>query len=97
MRVMCDTLKRDAGHRSSSHLDRRMKLWQGAERSRAYVAVTKHPCSAVTGKDGRFDLSNLPRGTYTIEDWHERFGTSTQKITVGANEAKNIDFVFKSM
>ena len=28
---------------------------------RGYVAVFKHPCFAVTGKDGSFDLSSLPR------------------------------------
>jgi hypothetical protein len=50
----------------------------------------------VTGKDGSFDLGNLPPGTYTIKAWHERLGTSTQKITVSANETKAIDFVFKS-
>jgi len=63
---------------------------------RGYVAVFKHPYFAVTGKDGGFDLGNLPPGTYTIKAWHEKLGTSTQKITVGANETKAIDFVFKS-
>lgn len=62
-----------------------------------YIAVFKHPFFAVTGKDGTFDLSSLPPGTYTIKAWHEKLGTSTQTITVGANETKEISFVFKAM
>jgi len=64
---------------------------------RGYIAVFKHPYFAVTGKDGTFDLGNLPPGTYTIEAWHEKLGTSSQTITVGANETKEISFVFKGM
>jgi Carboxypeptidase regulatory-like domain len=63
---------------------------------RSYVAVFKHPYFAVTGKDGSFDFSNLPPGTYTVKAWQEKLGTATQTITVGANETKAIDFVFKS-
>jgi plastocyanin len=62
---------------------------------RSYVAVFNHPYFAVTGKDGTFDLPNLPPGTYTIEAWHEKLGTSIQRVTVGANETKAVDFVFK--
>lgn len=62
---------------------------------RGYIAVFKHPYFVVTGKDGGFALSNLPPGTYTIEAWHEKLGTATQKVTVGTNETKAIDFVFK--
>jgi plastocyanin len=60
-----------------------------------YIAVFKHPYFVVTGKDGSFTLSNLPPGNYTIEAWHEKLGTATQKITVGANETKPVDFVFR--
>lgn len=64
---------------------------------RGYIAVFKHPFFAVTGKDGGFDLSNLPPGTYTIKAWHEKLGTATQTVTVGAGESKEISFVFKGM
>jgi plastocyanin len=63
---------------------------------RGYVAVFKHPYFAVTSKGGTFDLKNVPPGTYTIEAWHEKLGTSTQKITIGVNETKTIEFDFKS-
>lgn len=64
---------------------------------RGYIAVFKHPYFMVTGKDGSFELRNLPPGTYTIKAWHEKLGTSTQTVTVGANEAKEISFVFKNI
>jgi hypothetical protein len=64
---------------------------------RSYVAVFNHPYFAVTGKDGSFELGNLPPGTYTIKAWHEKLGTATQQVTIGANETKRVDFVFKAM
>jgi hypothetical protein len=50
----------------------------------------------VTGKGGSFELNNLPPGTYTIQAWHEKLGTSTQKVTVVAGATKELEFVFKS-
>jgi hypothetical protein len=63
---------------------------------RSYIAVFKHPFFAVTDKAGNFELKNLPPGNYTIEAWHEKLGTSTQKITVGSGDTKDLEFVFKS-
>jgi plastocyanin len=61
----------------------------------SYIAVFKHPYFAVTGKDGSFDIGNLPPGSYTITAWHGKLGTAVQKITVG-EETKTIEFVFKA-
>ncbi len=60
-----------------------------------YVGVLDHPYFAVTGSDGTFSLPNLPPGTYTIEAWHEKYGTQTMEVTVGAKETKDIEFTFQ--
>jgi plastocyanin len=62
---------------------------------KAYVAVLKHPYFAATGKDGQFELKNLPPGEYTIQAWHEKLGSVTQHVTVGSREKKEIQLVLK--
>jgi plastocyanin len=61
----------------------------------AYVGVLDHPYFAVTDTDGKFELKDLPAGTYTIEAWHEKFGTQEQKVTIAAKESKDLNFTFK--
>ena len=61
----------------------------------AYVGVLPHPYFAVTKDDGKFELPNLPPGTYTIEAWHEKLGPMTQSVTIGAKESKDVTFTFK--
>lgn len=61
---------------------------------RAYVGAFDHPYFALSGADGSFALKNVPPGEYTVEAWHERFGTHSQKVTVGAKETKEIEFAF---
>ena len=62
----------------------------------AYVAVLDHPYFQVTGTDGKFDLKTLPPGKYTIEAWHEKLGASSQEVTIGDKETKEITFTFKA-
>jgi plastocyanin len=61
----------------------------------AYVGVLEHPYFAVSDSGGRFSLPQLPPGTYTVEIWHERFGTQTQQVVVAAKETKDLTFSFK--
>lgn len=63
---------------------------------RAYVAVFQHPYFQVTGKEGAFDLSNLPPGDYNITAWHEKLGSLTQQVHVAQGEVRQMEFVFRS-
>ena len=64
--------------------------WMGA-----YVAVMDHPYFSVTNKKGEFLLKNLPVGKYTIEAWHEVFGTQKQDIEITPTGMGPIKFIFK--
>lgn len=62
----------------------------------AYVGVFTHPFFSVTKEDGKFTIAGLDPGTYEITAWHERLGTQTATVTVGANETKTQDFKFST-
>jgi len=59
---------------------------------KAYIQVLPHPFYDVTGKDGKFTIKDLPAGTYEVEIWHEKLGTQSASVTVGADETKTADF-----
>jgi hypothetical protein len=62
----------------------------------AYVGVLEHPYFAVSADGGKFELQGLPPGTYTIEAWHEKAGTQTRQVTIGAKDSKEVTFSFKA-
>jgi plastocyanin len=51
-----------------------------------YLLVTDNPYYAITGDDGSFSIADVPPGTYTVEAWHERFGTKQGTVTVVAGK-----------
>jgi plastocyanin len=61
----------------------------------AFVGVVDHPYFAVTQDGGKFELKDLPAGTYTLEAWHEKLGTQTATVTLGEKESKEVTFTFK--
>ena len=60
----------------------------------AYLGVRPDPFYAVSGTDGSFSIKGLPPGTYTIEAWHEKFGTQTATVTIAGTESKTANFTF---
>lgn len=63
---------------------------------KAYIAVLSTPYFQVTGKDGSFEISNVPPGTYTVTAWHELYGISEQSVTIGPKESKVLTIAFKA-
>lgn len=61
-----------------------------------YLNVSSHPFFFVSGADGRFEITGLPPGDYTIAALHERLGEKTIKVTVAAKEAKETNFGFSA-
>jgi hypothetical protein len=59
-----------------------------------WIGVLPHPFFAVSAADGSWSIPDLPAGTYTIEAWHEKLGTSTQTMTVGEGATLSLDFTF---
>ena len=60
----------------------------------AWVGVVAHPFFAVSDQTGAFEIQGLPPGTYTIEAWHEKFGTRTSAITIADKQAQTVSFSF---
>jgi plastocyanin len=53
-----------------------------------YVVGNDNPYVCVTDDKGECTLANLPSGAYTLEAWHEKYGTKTAQIAAGATTAE---------
>ena len=61
----------------------------------AHVVVLQNPFSAVVGKDGKYEIKNVPPGEYTVRAWYPRpkkLKAKTAKATVTAGKATELDF-----
>ena len=60
----------------------------------AYLGVLAHPYFAVSDSAGRFMISHLPAGSFTVEVWHEVLGTQSQTVTLGETDSSKVEFTF---
>jgi hypothetical protein len=75
---------------------------------RAYILSFEHPYFSVTGGDGRFQIDQVPAGSYTLKAWHEGWRmleydpdgrpqyedpyVLTAEVTVMAGETTHVEF-----
>ncbi|MBI3602569.1 MAG: hypothetical protein HY209_06745 [Candidatus Omnitrophica bacterium] len=62
----------------------------------AWMSVMPHPFFTVTKVDGKFEIKDLPTGTYEIEAWHEKLGTKTATVTITDGGTQTTDFTFSA-
>ncbi len=60
----------------------------------AWIFVAANPYYALTLSDGKFKLTDVPPGSYTLAVWHGMLGQLTQKVAVKPNETVNVTFAF---
>jgi plastocyanin len=61
---------------------------------RGYIGISKNGLQAITKDDGTFKIDNVPPGKYTLEAWHEKYGTKTQEVTVEAGKPAKVTFKY---
>lgn len=54
----------------------------------AYATVVDHPYFAVTDKEGKFTIKDVPAGKYTVEVSHRKAGATTQEVEIKADGGK---------
>jgi plastocyanin len=60
----------------------------------ASIHVFEHPYFGVTNSSGRFEMVQVPPGTYRLRMWHEALGARTKTITVPSAGSLSLDLEF---
>jgi len=61
----------------------------------AYILVFSHPFFAMTNADGRYQIENVPPGTYGVIAWNEGTSSEARPITVPDGGVAELDFTLR--
>jgi hypothetical protein len=57
----------------------------------AFVVVFDTPYFATTDEEGRFEITDVPAGTYTLVAWSERLKQAEQAVTVEESQSVSVE------
>jgi hypothetical protein len=57
-----------------------------------WIIVQEHPYFAISGKDGYFELVDIPPGKYVVNFWHEILGVKEMVLLVEAKKQSVVQF-----
>ncbi len=60
-----------------------------------HILVLQNRCFAVVGKEGTYEIKNVPPGEYTLKTWYpqpRKLKSKSEKVTVAAGETATQDF-----
>ncbi len=61
---------------------------------RAWIVELDNPYFTTTDETGKFDITDVPAGTYTVVAWHEVMGEKTGTVTVVPGKPAQLNFQF---
>lgn len=62
----------------------------------AWIYTLDHPYGAVVGTGGRFELGDVPPGTYRLVAWHPTLGSQVKDVEVKSGEQLTLDLTFSA-
>jgi plastocyanin len=58
----------------------------------AYVIVLQNPYFALTDNAGKYEIKNVPAGSYKLKVWHEKLQETAKDVTVEEGKTVTVDF-----
>ena len=57
-----------------------------------YILVLQNPYFALTDNSGKYEIKNVPPGTYKLKVWHEKLQETFKEVTVQEGKTISVEF-----